>query len=222
MGGLDPTNVDGAMEKSLDAMFQIALDYNKGIDIHLHETSPAGLAAINYMIKTVDENRSLRGKVTISHAFALAMLNPEDADAMAKRLAEQQITIASTVPIGTLHMPLKTLNKNGVFVMTGTDSVIDHWSPFGLGDMLEKANLYAQLYTRPDELALSRSLAIATGNVLPLDEKGQQVWPAKGDDASFVLVDASCSAEAVARISPRQAAFHKGYLASGAVEKSLG
>lgn len=222
VGGLDPTNVDGAMEKSLDAMFQIALDYNKGIDIHLHETSPAGLAAINYMIKTVDENRSLRGKVTISHAFALAMLNPEDADAMAKRLAEQQITIASTVPIGTLHMPLKTLNKNGVFVMTGTDSVIDHWSPFGLGDMLEKANLYAQLYTRPDELALSRSLAIATGNVLPLDEKGQQMWPAKGDDASFVLVDASCSAEAVARISPRQAAFHKGYLASGAVEKSLG
>ncbi|EMT6576381.1 amidohydrolase family protein [Providencia rettgeri] len=220
VGGLDPTNVDGAMEKSLDTMFQIALDYNKGVDIHLHETSPAGFAAIEYMIKTVDENRSLRGKVTISHAFALATLNPEQAERTAKQLAEQQITIASTVPIGTLHMPLKTLNKNGVFVMTGTDSVIDHWSPFGLGDMLEKANLYAQLYTRPDELSLSRSLAIATGNILPLDEKGQQVWPAKGDDASFVLLDASCSAEAVARISPRYATFHKGKLAHGIMSKS--
>lgn len=219
VGGLDPTNVDGAMEKSLDTMFQIALDYNKGVDIHLHETSPAGRAAIEYMIKTVDENRSLRGKVTISHAFALATLDPEDTDKMARQLAEQQITIASTVPIGTLHMPLKTLNQNGVFVMTGTDSVVDHWSPFGLGDMLEKANLYAQLYTRPDELSLSRSLAIATGNILPLDDKGQQVWPLKGDDASFVLVDASCSAEAVARISPRQASFHKGHLASGSVQK---
>ncbi|MGG4609584.1 amidohydrolase family protein [Providencia sp. Me31A] len=221
VGGLDPTNVDGAMEKSLDTMFQIALDYNKGVDIHLHETSPAGFAAIEYMIKTVDENRSLRGKVTISHAFALATLSPEQAEKTAKQLAEQQISIASTVPIGTLHMPLKTLNKNGVFVMTGTDSVIDHWSPFGLGDMLEKANLYAQLYTRPDERALSRSLAIATGNILPLNEKGQQVWPTKGDDASFVLVDASCSAEAVARISPRYATFHKGKLAHGVIEKSL-
>lgn len=220
VGGLDPTNVDGAMEKSLDVMFQIALDYNKGVDIHLHETSPAGLAAIEYMIKTVDENRSLRGKVTISHAFALATLNPEQADKIAKKLAEQHITIASTVPIGELHMPLKILNKNGVFVMTGTDSVIDHWSPFGLGDMLEKANLYAQLYTRPDEFALSRSLAIATGNILPLDEKGKQVWPAKGDDAGFVLVDASCSAEAVARISPRHAAFHKGNLVYGTIQTS--
>ena len=104
--------------------------------------------------------------------------------------------------------------------MTGTDSVIDHWSPFGLGDMLEKANLYAQLYTRPDELALSRSLAIATGNILPLDEKGKQVWPAKGDDAGFVLVDASCSAEAVARISPRHASFHKGNLVYGTIQTS--
>lgn len=222
VGGLDPTNVDGAMEKSLDTMFQIALDHNKGVDIHLHETSPAGRAAIEYMIDTVDKNRSLRGKVTISHAFALATLTPEQADETAKRLAEQQISIASTVPIGTLHMPLKTLNENGVFVMSGTDSVVDHWSPFGLGDMLEKANLYAQLYTRPDELSLSRSLAIATGNKLPLNNKGQQVWPVVGDDASFVLVDASCSAEAVARISPRQASFHKGYLASGAVDKKIG
>lgn len=221
VGGLDPTNVDGAMEKSLDTMFNIALDYHKGVDIHLHETSPAGLAAVEYMIKTVDENRSLRGKVTISHAFALATLDPEPAENMAKRLAEQQITIASTVPIGTLHMPLKTLKRNGVFVMTGTDSVVDHWSPFGLGDMLEKANLYAQLYTRPDELSLSRALAIATGDILPLDDKGQQVWPAKGDDASFVLVDASCSAEAVARISPRQASFHKGHLAYGVVQKQV-
>ncbi|AFH93798.1 amidohydrolase family protein [Providencia stuartii] len=221
VGGLDPTNVDGAMEKSLDTMFQIALDYNKGVDIHLHETSPAGRAAIDYMIDTVDKNRTLRGKVTISHAFALATLTPEQAQETAHRLAEQHITIATTVPIGTLHMPLKTLNENGVFVMSGTDSVIDHWSPFGLGDMLEKANLYAQLYTRPDELSLSRSLAIATGNKLPLDDKGKQVWPLVGDDASFVLVDASCSAEAVARISPRQASFHKGSLASGAIKKQI-
>lgn len=191
VGGLDPTNVDGAMEKSLDTMFQIALDYDKGVDIHLHETSPAGVAAVNYMVQTVEKTPALKGKLTISHA--------------------------STVPIGTLHMPLKQLRDKGVFVMTGTDSVIDHWSPYGLGDMLEKANLYAQLYIRPNEQTLSRALGIATGDVLPLNDKGERAWPKAQDDASFVLVDASCSAEAVARISPRTATFHKGNLVWGSV-----
>ncbi len=217
VGGLDPTNVDGAMEKSLDTMFQIALDYDKGVDIHLHETSPAGVAAVNYMVETVEKTPELKGKLTISHAFALATLNEQQVDAIATRMAAQQITIASTVPIGTLHMPLKQLREKGVFVMTGTDSVIDHWSPYGLGDMLEKANLYAQLYIRPNEQTLSRSLAIATGDVLPLNDKGERVWPKAQDDASFVLVDASCSAEAVARISPRTATFHNGKMVWGSV-----
>jgi len=220
VGGLDPTSVDGAMEKSLDTMFQIAIDYQKGVDIHLHETSPAGVAAINYMIDTVEKTPQLKNKVTISHAFALATLTPEQVSKTAARLAAQGITIASTVPIGTLHMPLKQLTESGVMVMTGTDSAIDHWSPFGLGDMLEKANLYAQLYQRPGELPLSRSLAIATGNKLPLNEHGDRVWPQPQDEASFVLVDASCSAEAVARISPRYATFHRGQLVWGSLSRS--
>ncbi len=217
VGGLDPTSVDGAMEKSLDLMFQIALDYDKGVDIHLHETSPAGVAAVNYMVQTVEKTPELKGKLTISHAFALATLSEQEVDALAPRMAAQQITIASTVPIGTLHMPLKQLRDKGVFVITGTDSVIDHWSPYGLGDMLEKANLYAQLYIRPNEQTLSRALGIATGDVLPLNDKGERVWPKAQDAASFVLVDASCSAEAVARISPRTATFHNGNLVWGTV-----
>lgn len=121
------------MEKSLDTMFQIALDYDKGVDIHLHETSPAGVAAVNYMVETVEKTPQLKGKLTISHAFALSTLNEQQVDELATRTVAQQITIASTVPIGTMHMPLKQLRDKGVVVITGTDSVIDHWSPYGLG-----------------------------------------------------------------------------------------
>ncbi|WP_454812316.1 amidohydrolase family protein [Labrys neptuniae] len=217
VGGLDPTNVDGAMEKSLDAMFQIALDSGKGVDIHLHETSPAGVAAINYMVDTVEKNPALKGKVTISHAFALTTLSPQALSEIATRFAAQGITIASTVPIGSLVMPLPQLSEKGVFVMTGTDSVIDHWSPFGSGDMLEKANLYAQLYHGSDEFHLSRSLSIATGGVLPLDDSGKRAWPKAGDDAAFTLVPASCSAEAVARMPARTATFHQGRMVYGSV-----
>ena len=87
-------------------MFQIALDYNKGVDIHLHETSPAGVAAVNYMVETVEKTPQLKGKLTISHAFALSTLNEQQVDELATPHGmAQQITIASTVPIGTMHMP---------------------------------------------------------------------------------------------------------------------
>ena len=130
VGGLDPTNVDGAMEKSLDAMFQIALDTGKGVDIHLHEGNPASIAAIDYMLDTVEKTPALKNRLTISHAFALADLGPEQLSQTAARLAENGVAIASTVPIGGLGMPLPQLSEARVFVMTGTDSVTDHWSPF--------------------------------------------------------------------------------------------
>jgi cytosine/adenosine deaminase-related metal-dependent hydrolase len=220
VGGLDPTNVDGAMEASLDAMFQIALDHDKGVDIHIHEANPAGVAALNYMIKTVEKTPELRNRLTLSHAFALSILQPEELDDMAERMAAQGVTVVSTVPIGRRTMPLPQLRAKGVKIMTGTDSVIDHWSPFGTGDMLEKANLCAQLYSGSDEFHLSRALAIATCDVLPLSDDGQVAWPKPGDKAEFVLVDASCSAEAVARRSPRWATFHQGRLVYGAIERA--
>lgn len=217
VGGLDPTNVDGAMEASLDAMFQIALDHDKGVDIHIHESTPAGIAALHYMVDTVEANAALRDRVTFSHAFALAKMDEGALDELAGRMAAQGISVATSVPIGKSVMPLQVLRDKGVAIMAGTDSVIDHWSPFGTGDMVDKANLYAQLYAGSDEESLSRSLWIATGDVLPLDAQGERVWPAVGDAAGFVLTAASCSAETVARCSARHATFHKGRLVSGRV-----
>ncbi|AKH63639.1 hypothetical protein VY86_10155 [Photorhabdus thracensis] len=155
----------------------------------------------------------------LENTFALTTLDEGKLVETASRLVEQQITIASTVLIGSLMMPLPQLSAKGVFIMTGTDSVIDHWSPFGTGDMLEKANLYAQLYHGSDEFHLSRSMAIATGGVLPLNDQGQRIWPQVGDKADFVLVTASCSAEAVARLPTRQATFHQGRLVAGTVAR---
>jgi cytosine/adenosine deaminase-related metal-dependent hydrolase len=198
------------MQASLDAMFQIALDFQRGVDIHLHETSPSGVAAIQYMIDTIAKNPQLKGKVTLSHGFALGTLEGKALDQMIAGMAEQQMSVASTIPIGKLTMPLPQLQAAGITVMTGTDSVIDHWSPFGTGSMLEKANLYAQLYRGSDEFGLSRALHIATGGILPLSNQGERQWPKVDDEASMMLVEASCSAEAVARISPVRATFHRG------------
>lgn len=218
VGGLDPTVVDGDMEKSLQTMVQIAVDYNAGIDIHLHESGESGIKAIKRLADLTEE-AGLQGKVTISHAFALADLQGKEADLVANRLASLGISVASTVPIGQRSMPIPILQKEKVNVMLGNDSIIDHWSPFGTGDTLQKANLAAQLYGWRQEYTLSRALSLATGGITPLDEDGKQIWPMVGDELTAVLVSASCSAETVARLPERKAVFHKGTLSSGALEK---
>lgn len=218
IGGLDPTNVDGNMEKSLDTMFQIALDTNKGVDIHLHESPPSGKAAIDYMIKKVEENKQLQGKTYISHGFALARMEPKDMEKIAEQMGNLGIGVISTIPFGKTIMPIPTLKKYGVKLMTGTDSIVDHWQPFGTCDMLEKAKVCAQLYGWTDEYSLSRALHIATKDeVLPLNDSGTRVWPAAGNDADFILVKTSCSAEAVARLPKREGVFYKGKMIAGAL-----
>ncbi|MGV4415256.1 amidohydrolase [Chryseobacterium sp. T1] len=210
IGGVDPYTIDGAIEKTIDFTVQLALDHQKGIDIHLHETGESGLKTVEYLIDKVNENPSLKGKTFFSHCFVLGKLDKIKQEEIAEKLGNAQVGIASTIPIGNLIMPLPTLQKHNVTVYTGNDSIIDHWNTYGTGSVLEKANLYAQLYGQSTEFLLSRSLKLATANITPLDDKGVQQWPKTGDDADFVLLNASCSAEAVSRVSKVESLIYKG------------
>ncbi|MFN0254748.1 amidohydrolase [Pedobacter ureilyticus] len=209
IGGLDPFTVDGAIEKTMDFTVQLALDHQKGIDIHLHESGESGWKTIEYLIDKVNENPVLKGKTYISHAFALSRAEKGRLTEMIKRLAEAKIGIVSTIPLGNL-MPIPALLAMNVEVLTGNDSIVDHWNTFGTGSVLQKASLAAQVYGQVGEFELSRMLGLATANVLPLNSKGEQQWPKVGDQANLAFLDASCSAEAVARISDVKSLIYEG------------
>lgn len=220
VGGVDPSSFDNAMEKSVDTTVELAVDYNVGIDIHIHESRETAIPAFNRIMDHMEENKQLQGNVTFSHAYALAELSgPELAD-IAARMKALGVTFATAVPIGKDAMPIREMHEAGVQVICGTDSVIDWWDSFGNCDILQKASEIARIQYRSTEFELSRTLGYATGFVTPLDDKGEQVWPKAGDDASFNLLPASCSAEAVARLPVRNAVFHKGKLAWGSLAKA--
>ena len=210
IGGVDPYTVDGAIEKTVDFTVQLALDHNKGIDMHLHETDENGLKTVEYIIEKVKENPQLKDKTFLSHCFVLGKLDDKKLEEIVEKLNDAGVGIISTIPFGRLVMPIPTLYKHNVTVYTGNDSITDHWDSFGTGSVLQKANLMAQLYGYRSEFALSRSLKLATGNQIPLNDKGEQQWPKKDDIANLVFVEASCSAEAVARISPVRHLIIKG------------
>ena len=210
IGGLDPFSIDGSIEKTIDFTVQLALDNKKGIDIHLHESGESGIKTIEYLMAKVNENPSLKGKTFLSHCFALGKIDKPKQEEMAEKLSTAQVGIISTIPFGSLVMPIPTLMKYGVNVMTGNDSIIDHWNTFGTGSVLQKANLAAQLYGQVTEFNLSRMLKLATSGPIPLDDKGTQQWPKVGDKADLAFLKASCSAEAVSRMSPVKMLIHNG------------
>ncbi|MBA5791581.1 amidohydrolase family protein [Flavobacterium sp. xlx-214] len=210
IGGVDPYSLDGSIDKAMGAIVQLALDNNKGIDVHLHEMGESGVKTIEFLIDRTLENPQLRGKAFMSHAFALSRLSTVEAEKMAARLAEAGVGIVSSVPFGDIIMPIPILRKHGVEVLIGNDNIQDHWNTFGSGNMLQKANLIAELYGYGTEYHLSRALGFATRYKTPLDDQGNQQWPKVGDAADMVFVNASCSAEAVSRISPVTSLIHNG------------
>lgn len=214
VGGLDPHTVDGDIDKSIHTLVELAVQGNVGIDIHLHEGGESGKQSLTKLVDLAEE-AGLHHKVTVSHAFWFANADSQEAEEMAIRMASLGMSIASTVPIGRTMMPLPMLHKQGVKVKLATDSLTDHWSPFGNGDLLEKAGRFAELYGYSNERTLSQSLGFITGGLTPLNHNGEQVWPQVGDPANFVLVQASCSAEAVARRSERRLVCYEGRIVSG-------
>ena len=118
IGGVDPFTIDGAIERTIDFTVQLALDNGKGIDIHLHESGDSGLDTMEYLINKVNENPSLKGKTYLSHCFVLARLDKAKQEEISEKLANAKIGIVSTIPFGGLIMPIPTLMKYGVEVMT--------------------------------------------------------------------------------------------------------
>ena len=100
-------------------------------------------------------------------------------------------------PGGATIPPLKLLREHGVEVFGGSDNIRDAWSPFGNGDMLDRAMQigYRANFRHDEELAFAFDMVTAAGaRVLGLADYGLRV----GGRADFVAVEATTLAEAVA------------------------
>ncbi len=211
VGGVDPATIDLDIDKSLRTIFDLALKHDASVDLHLHDGGHLGLFTVRRLADLTRAN-GYTGRVTISHALGLADLSEQELGSLAEELVELKIDITSTVPIDRNAIPIPFLRAQGVNVWLGDDSITDHWSPFGKGDPLGKAGTLAERFRHAlfTEEGLRSCLSHVTRGITPLNSAGQQIWPKIGDPASLLLLDASCSAEAVARCSPKRALFHRG------------
>ena len=197
IGGLDPIGVDGDPKAQLDGIFAIAARHGCGVDIHLHDRGEMGALTIE-MIAERTAALGLAGRVTISHAFCLGMLEPARLDAVVRRLVDHDIAVMTHAPAGaTPFPPVRLLAERGVRLCTGSDGVRDAWSPLNTGDMLERAYLVAYRSGFHDDPGLELALRMATyGGAQVMGCAGYGL--AVGAPADLVLVEAGSAAEAVA------------------------
>ena len=210
VGGLDPAGYDRRPTEHLDAIFAIADRHGCGLDIHLHDPGELGAFQVELIIERT-RALGLAGKVSISHAFCLAQLPEARLDRLVEGLAEQRVSIATVAPGNAPLPPLGSLRAAGVEVALGSDGIRDLWSPWGNGDLLERASLlaYRSGFRRDEELAAALELATFAGaRVLGLDGYGLE----PGCHADLTLVPAETIGEAVVAHPARSLVVKQGRL----------
>jgi len=196
IGGLDPTTFDGDADAHLDIVFGIAQRHGVKIDIHLHEAGLQGAEQIRRIAaRTLAAGMS--GKVAISHAYALGDVGEDDLARTAELLAKAEVSIMTNAPGDRAFPPVGFLRSAGVRVLAGSDNIRDAWWPYGDGDMLGRTMMisYRSGFGADEELEFALEMATtASATALGLERYGL----ARGDEATFVILDAPNAAAAVA------------------------
>jgi cytosine/adenosine deaminase-related metal-dependent hydrolase len=138
IGGIDPCGLERDPVEHLDIVFGLAERHHVGVDIHLHDSGELGAFTFD-LIGERTAALGMQGMVTISHGFGLSSVDATRQAALIEMLASNDIALTTVAPGTTEPLPLAALRAAGVRVGLGQDGIRDFWSPYGNGDMLERA-----------------------------------------------------------------------------------
>ena len=201
VGGIDPSVIERDPAGHIDGIFAVADRHGVGIDIHLHEPGALGGFAIELI---ADRTRALglQGKVTVSHAFCLGMVDQPYFEELVGRLVDNGISIMTHAPGHVDFPPIKPLREAGVSLCSGSDTIRDSWTPYGNADMLERAMLLGYRSNYRLDSDLETALDMTTfGGAAVIGAKGYGLEV--GCRADFVVVPGETLAEAVVSRPPR-------------------
>lgn len=196
--------------RSIDAILDLALELQCGVDLHLDEHLDAARSYSEYLAHST-ARRGLAGRVTLSHGCAISMLAPDRRRRIARAIAEAGITVI-TLPATNLYLQdrggtlpslrgmtaVQDLLAEGAQVRIASDNVQDVFYPYGSGDLLDMAALAATAGHIEDSTALIAAICAGRTEIRP------------GDPADFILIEGGSLAEVIANRPATRQRVHRG------------
>ena len=208
VGGIDPAGFDGDPKGQLDVIFGLAERFGAKVDIHLHDTNALGAWEFDLIIERTRAT-GLAGRVTISHAYAMGELAPDDQRRIAERLAAAGVAMVTCAVGDAPVVPARVMHAAGATLALGNDGIRDLWTPYGDGDMLRRIGTVAfrDRLLADEEIELALAAGTHGGaKVLGLADYGL----VPGAWADFLTVDAPTPAAAVVSVAPRGLVVKRG------------
>jgi cytosine deaminase len=201
LGGIDPCGIDRDPKGQLDTIFALAVKHQRPIDIHLHEIGDLGAFTMELIFERIRAN-GMRGKVAISHAFALGMNDYLRVGKLIDELAALDVAILTTgAPSATVPSVMR-LKEAGIRVGGGCDGIRDTWGPWGQPDMLDRAKIIGMKNGLRKDRELEHVLHIVSqggADVMQIEGYGLQT----GCTADLTLLTGETLAHAVVDVAPR-------------------
>ena len=151
----------------------------------------------------------MQGRVAVSHAFALGAIAPSLFEKTADALARAEVAIMTSCPPSAPVPPVRALRERGVTVFAGSDNIRDCWSPFGNGDMLDRAAIIAERHAMFTDRELEDVFALATTEADKALGRPSRELRA-GVVADLVAVEAASVAECGRRSAAAKACHPRG------------
>jgi len=147
-GAIWLTNKPGPVEdvqERVDKFFEIALDHDADIDIHMSQKDTASYYIYKRLFEKVREH-GYQGRVTTIHNYALAQLEEWWSDSLIEDFKELDLNMMATTGSLNPFYPVEEIMDTGITFAHCTDNNRDMVTPHGNADQLEYA--YVLTYKR--------------------------------------------------------------------------
>lgn len=138
LGGSDPATRTNDIDGTLETWFDIAQTLNVDMDVHLHEGGTLGIYTLE-RLAAFTQRTGYDGRVTVSHAYALAHIPDWWVTNAISLLAERGINVVTCYQSTRPTMPVKELLQSNATLGHGTDNDCDFVFPHGNADSVEAA-----------------------------------------------------------------------------------
>ena len=131
-------------QECIDAMFEIAVRYDKDISMLLDDVGDAEERTLEMLCLATIKN-CWQGRVTAQHCRAMSLYNENYFRKLLALMQQAGVGLIADPQTGPLYARVADLAKAGISVGLGQDDVADAYYPFGECNMLQIAFLAAHL-----------------------------------------------------------------------------